>query len=92
MFEIELSESAHDTDAGELDERAVYLAAPPAQAVDLGPVREALQAAARSLRTIADSTKGTEFLETVSEIRAYANSRAICAEKAVTDSKAVSNG
>lgn len=52
-------------------------------------MREALWAAARSLRTIADSTKETEFLETAHEIRAYANSRAICAEQAVIDSKAV---
>ena len=66
----------------------VYLGA-PAQAVDLGPVHAALQAAARSLRTIADSTKDTEFLETAHEIRAYANSRANCAEQAVTDSQAV---
>lgn len=55
-------------------------------------MREALWAAARSLRTIADSTKETEFLETAHEIRAYANSRAICAEQAVIDSKAVRNG
>ncbi|HEL3804538.1 TPA: hypothetical protein UMT99_000603 [Stenotrophomonas maltophilia] len=61
----------------------------PAQAVGLGPVHAALQAAARSLRTIADSTKDTEFLETAHEIRAYANSRANCAEQAVTDSQAV---
>ncbi|MDH0273187.1 MULTISPECIES: hypothetical protein [unclassified Stenotrophomonas] len=52
-------------------------------------MREALWAAARSLRTIADSTKETEFLETASEIRAYANSRANCAEQALTDSQAV---
>ena len=52
-------------------------------------MREALWAAAKSLRTIAESTKETEFLGTASEIRAYANSRAICAEKAVTDSQAV---
>ncbi len=64
-------------------------AAMPEQAVDLGPVREALQAAARSLRTIADSTKGTEFLETAGEIRAYAGSRASCAEQALIDCKAV---
>ena len=63
-----------------------------AQAVDLGPVHAALQAAARSLRTIADSTKDTEFLETASEIRAYANSRANCAEQALIDSQAVGNG
>jgi len=55
-------------------------------------MREALWAAARSLRTIADSTKETEFLETASEIRAYANSRANCAEQALTDSQAVGNG
>ncbi|HGK7302417.1 TPA: hypothetical protein ACJ509_004006 [Stenotrophomonas maltophilia] len=71
---------------------ATLYAAPPAQAGDLGPVREALQAAARSLRTIADSTKDTEFLETASEIRAYAGSRASCAEQALIDSKAVGNG
>ncbi|MGY5941592.1 hypothetical protein [Stenotrophomonas forensis] len=53
------------------------------------PVRQALQAAARSLRTIADSTKDTEFLETASEIRAYAGSRASCAEQALIDSKVV---
>ncbi|QDY50450.1 hypothetical protein [Stenotrophomonas maltophilia] len=64
----------------------------PAQAVDLGPVHAALQAAARSLRTIADSTKDTEFLETAGEIRAYAGSRASCAELALMDSKAVGNG
>ncbi|MGG6341669.1 hypothetical protein ACQ5SA_00310 [Stenotrophomonas indicatrix] len=52
----------------------------------------ALQAAAKSLRTIANSTKDTEFLETASEIRAYANSRANCAEQALTDSQAVGNG
>ena len=34
VFEIELSESAHDTDADALDGCTVYLA-PPAQAVDL---------------------------------------------------------
>ncbi|HEL3778690.1 TPA: hypothetical protein UOA91_002878 [Stenotrophomonas maltophilia] len=75
-------------------DRAVYRMAAdqPAQGVDLGPVREALQAAARSLRTIADSTKETEFLETAGEIRAYAGSRANCAERALTDSKAVGNG
>ena len=55
-------------------------------------MREALWAAAKSLRTIADSTKDTEFLETASEIRAYANSRANCAEQALTDSQAVRNG
>jgi len=55
-------------------------------------MREALWAAAKSLRTIADSTKDTEFLETASEIRAYANSRANCAEQALTDSQAVGNG
>lgn len=33
VFEIELSEAAHDTDGGALDGRAVYLA-PPAQAVE----------------------------------------------------------
>lgn len=54
--------------------------------------REALLAAAKSLRTIADSTNDTEFLETAGEIRAYANSRANCAEQAVTDSQAVGNG
>ncbi len=67
-------------------------AAPPAQAVNLGSVHAALKAAAKSLRTIADSTKDTEFLETASEIRAYANSRANCAEQALTDSQAVGNG
>ena len=56
------------------------------QPVGRDAVREALQAAARSLRTIADSTKGTEFLETASEIRAYAGSRANCAEQALGDS------
>lgn len=72
-------------------DRAVYRMAAnqPAHAVDLGPVREALQAAARSLRTIADSTNGTEFLETAGEIRAYAGSRASCAEQALIDCKAV---
>ncbi|KOQ73015.1 hypothetical protein ABW45_18455 [Stenotrophomonas maltophilia] len=44
-------------------------------------MREALWAAARSLRTIADSTKETELLETADEIRAYAGSRANCAEQ-----------
>jgi hypothetical protein len=75
-------------------DRAVFRMASkqPAQAVDLGPVHAALQAAARSLRTIADSTKDTEFLETASEIRAYANSRANCAEQALIDSQAVGNG
>jgi len=68
---------------------ATLYAAPPPQAGDLGPVREALQAAARSLRTIADSTKGTEFLETAGEIRAYAGSRASSAEQALMDGKAV---
>lgn len=55
-------------------------------------MREALWAAARSLRTIADSTKETEFLETAGEIRAYANSRANCAEQALKDSQAVGHG
>lgn len=68
------------------------LAALPAQAVDLGPMYAALQAATKSLRTIADSTKDAEFLEIAREIRAYANSRAICAEQAVKDSQAVGNG
>lgn len=55
-------------------------------------VLEALSAAAKSLRTIASSTRDTEFLETASEIRAYAGSRASCAELALIDSKAVGNG
>ncbi len=75
---------------------AMMRAAPPAQAVELPyslalqvKMREALWAAARSLRTIADSTKETELLESASEIRAYANSRANCAEQALKDSQAV---
>lgn len=71
------------------DEQPVPLFRSPAQAADLGQVREALQAAARSLRTIAESTKDTEFLETAGEIRAYAGSRANCAEQALMDGKAV---
>ncbi|WP_343649407.1 hypothetical protein [Stenotrophomonas sp.] len=55
-------------------------------------MREALWAAARSLRTIADSTKETEFLETAGEIRAYAGSRANCAEQALTESRGVKLG
>lgn len=45
VFEIELSESAHDTEAGALDGRSVYIAAPPAQQpvqVDLEQFREAV--------------------------------------------------
>ncbi len=55
-------------------------------------MREALWAAARSLRTIADSTKETEFLETAGEIRAYAGSRANCAEQILTDSRGAKLG
>ncbi|WP_303638769.1 hypothetical protein [Stenotrophomonas tuberculopleuritidis] len=47
--------------------------------------RDALRAAAKSLRTIANSNKDTEFLETAGGIRAYANSRASSAEQAVID-------
>lgn len=63
-----------------------------ADALVLQRTRGALLAAARSLRTIANSTKDTEFLESASEVRAYANSRANCAEHALLDSQAVGNG
>lgn len=55
-------------------------------------MREALWAAARSLRAIADSTKETEFLETAGEIRAYAGSPANCAKQVLTDSGGVKLG
>ena len=55
---------------------------PPAAApqVSGGENREALAAAAKSLRTIADLAGGTAHLMDVSDIRGYANSRASVAE------------
>ena len=41
-----------------------------------------LDAAARSLRTIADHAGRREFMETICEVRGYANSRAGVAESA----------
>ena len=46
--------------------------------------REALEAAARSLRTIADQAGKTEGLDDMMNVRGYANSRANVAEAALS--------
>jgi hypothetical protein len=52
-------------------------------ACELGTVREALEAAARSLRTIAEQAGKTEGLDDMMNVRGYANSRANVAELAL---------
>lgn len=57
----------------------------------LAKVLQALAAAAKSLRTVASSTKDTEFLGTACEVRAYAGSRASSAEHAMINRQGKGN-
>lgn len=62
---------------------------------ELDRVREALEAAARSLRTIAEQAGKTESLDDMMNVRGYANNRANVAELALQhrgDSQEVGRG
>lgn len=69
-------------DLASLEEHIARMAAHPS-ACELGAVREALEAAARSLRTIAEQAGKTEGLDDMMNVRGYANSRANVAELAL---------